>query len=90
MDVLAWSWGMSSSGTVGAGGGGAGKVSIQNFSLTKYVDKSSPVLMLNCAKGTHITKVTLYVRKSGVTPIEYIKIVMSDVLVTSISTEARR
>jgi type VI secretion system secreted protein Hcp len=87
VDVLAWSWGMSNSGSAQVGGGaGAGKVSVQDLSVTKYVDKSSPLLMLHCANGAHIAKATLYVRKSGATPVEYIKVIMTDVLVTSVST----
>jgi len=87
VDVLAWSWGMSNSGTThDGGGGGAGKVNIQDLSLTKYVDKSSPLLMLRCANGQHIAKATLFVRKAGVKPIEYIKIELTDVLVSSVST----
>ena len=46
IDVLAWSWGMSQSGTMHAGGGGgAGKVAVQDVSVTKYVDASSNGLM---------------------------------------------
>lgn len=87
IDVLAWSWGMSNSGSAQIGGGaGAGKASFQDLSITKYVDKSSPILMLDCAKGTHIATATLIVRKAGATPVEYIKITMSEILVTSIST----
>jgi type VI secretion system secreted protein Hcp len=87
VDVLAWSWGMSNSGTThDGGGGGAGKVNIQDLSLTKWVDKASPVLMLRCADGKHIAKATLFVRKAGTTPIEYIKIELTDILVSSVST----
>ena len=54
IDVLAWSWGMSNSGTFHAGsGGGAGKCNYQDISFTKYVDSSSPNLMLYCANGKH-------------------------------------
>ena len=39
IDVLAWSWGMSNSGTFhGSGGGGAGKANFQDISFTKYVE----------------------------------------------------
>ncbi len=38
--------------------------------------------MLDCAKNTVIPKATLYVRKAGVNPIEYIKIQLNNVLVT--------
>ncbi len=87
VDVLAWGWGMSNSGTAhSGGGGGVGKVNIQDLSLTKYVDKASPKLMLNCANGAHLAKVTLFVRRVGANPIEYIKITMTEVLVTSVST----
>jgi len=54
IDVLAWSWGMANSGTAHVGGGaGSGKVSVQDLSFTKYVDSSSPNLMLNCCNGKH-------------------------------------
>jgi type VI secretion system secreted protein Hcp len=87
IDVLAWSWGMSQSGTTHvAQGGGAGKVNIQDMSITKYVDKASATLMAKISHGEHITKATLVVRKAGKDPLEYIVITMEDVLVTSLST----
>ena len=87
IDVLAWSWGMSQSGTThSGGGGGSGKVSVQDLSFTKWVDKSSTVLMMAACKGTHYDEALLTVRKAGDTPLEYIKIKMSEVIVTSVST----
>jgi type VI secretion system secreted protein Hcp len=87
IDVLAWSWGASQSGTTHLGtGGGAGKVNVQDLSFTKYVDKSSHLLLSACAKGTHFTDALLTVRKAGDKPLEYIKITMNEVMVTSIST----
>ena len=88
IDVLAWSWGMSQSGTTHTGsGGGGGKVAVQDMSFTKYIDKSSPTLLMACSRGDHFTKATLVVRKAGgKTPLEYLTIVMSDVIVTSVST----
>lgn len=87
IDVLAWSWGLSQSGTMHAGtGGGAGKVNVQDISLTKWVDKSSPTLMLRCCNGKPIPEAKLVVRKAGETPLEYIIITMTNVMVTSVST----
>lgn len=87
IDVLAWSWGMSQSGSFHVGGGGgAGKVNVQNLNFTKYVDKASPNLMLFCSNGTHITDATLYVRKAGKTPLEYIIIEMKKIMVVAVST----
>jgi type VI secretion system secreted protein Hcp len=66
VDVLSWSWGMSQSGTMHAGsGGGAGKVNVQDLSLTKYVDKGSPNLMMSCCSGKHYKEALLTVRKAG-------------------------
>lgn len=87
IDVLAWSWGGSQSGTGHAGGGsGSGKVNVQDLSVTKYVDKSSATLFLHMCNGKHIKKGHLYVRKAGEKPLEYIKLEMDDIIVTSLST----
>ena len=87
IDVLAWSWGMSQSGSFHHGsGGGAGKASFQDISVTKYVDSSSPNLMLFCANGKHYASAEMIIRKAGEDAQEYLKIKFTDVLVTSIST----
>jgi type VI secretion system secreted protein Hcp len=88
IDVLAWSWGLSNSGTMhGGGGGGSGKANIQDISLTKYIDKSSPTLMLKCAQGEHLKKATLSVAKAGgKSSVEYLVITMDKVLISSVST----
>jgi type VI secretion system secreted protein Hcp len=87
IDVLAWSWGMSQSGTTHMGsGGGSGKASFQDLSLTKYVDASTPTLMQKLAKGEHITEGTLIVRKAGGKALEYIKLKIEEIIVTSVTT----
>ena len=79
IEVLAWSWGMSHSGSLG-------KASFQDLSVTKYVDRSSADLMLHVANASHYPEAVLTVRKAGEKPVKYIKIVMKDVFVTSVST----
>ena len=87
IDVLAWSWGMSNSGSAHTGGGaGAGKVNVQDLSFTKHLDVSSPDLMLACCNGKHFPKATLTVRKAGENPLEYLMITLEELLVTSVST----
>jgi type VI secretion system secreted protein Hcp len=87
IDVLAWSWGLSQSGTMhGGGGGGAGKVNVQDLSFTKWLDASSTELMKACLAGTHIDTAMLVVRKAGDKPLEYLKIKLTNLLVTSVST----
>lgn len=87
VDVLAWSWGMSQSGGFSAGGGGgSGKANIQDLSLTKYVDKASPELMLACCSGKHLKDAVLTIRKAGDKPLEYLSIKLEKLIVSSIST----
>src|SRR5918997_1405295 len=87
IDVLAWSWGASNSGSAHVGGGaGAGKVNVQDLSFTKYIDKSSPDLMLACCNGKHFPEAKLIVRKAGEKPLEFLTITMNDLIVTSVST----
>jgi type VI secretion system secreted protein Hcp len=87
IDVLAWSWGASNSGSAHVGGGaGAGKVNVQDLSFTKWIDKSSPDLMLACCNGKHFDNAKLIVRKAGENPLEYLIITMEEVIITSVST----
>jgi type VI secretion system secreted protein Hcp len=87
IDVLAWSWGLSNSGSAQQGSGaGAGKVNVQDVSFTKYLDKSSPSLMLYACNGKHVDKAVLVVRKAGEDPLEYLMITLEELMVTSVST----
>ena len=87
IDVLQWSWGMSQSGTTHLGpGGGAGKVNVRDMTLTKYVDMATHELLKACASGTHIANGFLVVRKAGNVPLEYFRIDMTDIMVSSYET----
>jgi type VI secretion system secreted protein Hcp len=87
IDVLAWSWGASQSGTMHTGGGGgAGKANFQDISVTKWVDKSSHALLKAVSVGQHLKSALLTVRKAGENPLEYLKITMNDCLISSVST----
>lgn len=89
IDVLAWSWGLSNSGSVvSGGGGGAGKANFQDFSFTHYLDSSIVPIFLGVANGTHFKKATLDVMKAGgkSSAEPHFKMIFSDVLLTSMST----
>ena len=87
IDVLAWSWGMSQSGSMHVGaGGGSGKATFQDISVTKFIDSATHALMMACANGKHYPEAKLTVRKAGENPVEYLKITMNDVLITSVAT----
>jgi type VI secretion system secreted protein Hcp len=84
IDVLSFTWGATQTGTAVSGGGlGAGKVAMQDLHITKQVDKASPKLMLACASGDHIKSAVLTARKAGKDQQEFLKITLSDVLVSS-------
>lgn len=89
IEILSWSWGLSQSGaTHSGGGGGAGKVSLQDFHFTKYVDKSSPALFLRCATGEHIPVVTFRFARPEVTDgQDYYVVTLHDVTVTGVKSD---
>jgi type VI secretion system secreted protein Hcp len=85
IDILSFSWGVSQTGTHGVGGGGgAGKVTVQDIHVTKVIDKSSPELLLACCNGKHIKEALFTVRKAGETALEYLKIKLTDILVSGL------
>jgi len=87
IDVDSWSWGEAQHGTHSAGGGGgAGKVKMEDFRFSMKVNKASPKLMLSCATGEHHKTAVLICRKAGKDQQEYLKITLSDVLVSSYQT----
>lgn len=86
IEVLSWSWGASQTGTMHQGtGGGAGKANIQDITVTKFIDRSTPLLLQQCIKGAHIKEVLLTVRKAGDNPLEYVKIKLSPAIISSVS-----
>jgi type VI secretion system secreted protein Hcp len=87
IDLQSWGFGASQSGTMhSGGGGGAGKVSVQDLHFVTHVSKASPKLFLSCANGEHIKKAVLVARKAGKEQQEYLKITMSDLLVSNYQT----
>ena len=85
--IESWSWGATQTGTMHiGGGGGAGKVSMQDLRITKRMDSSSPLLMLACASGEHFKQARVTSRKAGERPLEFLKFILWDVLVSSYET----
>jgi type VI secretion system secreted protein Hcp len=88
IDVLSWSWGGTQSGSSHiATGSGTGKVDFHDLSVTKYIDSATPKLIISMATGKYIKEATLTVRKvGGKTPVEYVKLIMKDCLISSIQS----
>jgi type VI secretion system secreted protein Hcp len=78
--------------------GHRGWIEIQSVSLSeadktlaivrKKTSKSSALLQLACAKGTHFKKAVLHIRKSGGDGGTYMKYELKDVLISSYQTSA--
>jgi type VI secretion system secreted protein Hcp len=87
IQVASWSWGETNSTTVVPAF--TGRPDIQNFHFTTGMSKASPLLFISCATGTHAATAVLTGRKVGTsTPIEYLKITLTDVLISAYQTGA--
>lgn len=82
IEVLDWSWGLTTTISPTNTGSGAGKSKPQPFTFVSHTGSASPKLFLACAKGTHIKTATLSARKSGAR-VAYLTIEMQNVYVSS-------
>jgi type VI secretion system Hcp family effector len=83
-DIQSFSWGANQRGAMATGGGGnAGRASFNDLSVVAYMDKSSAAIIKNCANGKHLTKVEISACKTGGTQIEFMRVTLEEVLVTS-------
>lgn len=86
IEVLDWTWRIAQESTMHAGsGGGAGKAKVDDLTFVHNVDRASPNLMKFCLTGKHIPEAVLTVRKAGGNPLEYLKLTMTDVIVTLVA-----
>ena len=85
IDVLAWSWGMST-GTGKTKRGVLPPACIQDLSFTKYIDRASPDIILNGVSGAVIPTARLTMRKSGAGPLEFLRFDMTNVTVVGYAT----
>ncbi len=86
IEVLDWTWQITQASTMHAGGGGgAGKATVGDLVFDHHVDRASPNLFKYCATGKHMETATLVVRKAGGNPLEYLRLTLSDVIVTCVA-----
>jgi type VI secretion system secreted protein Hcp len=76
IEVLAWSWGAQGRGTARA------------FTLTKSTDTASPKLLDAALNGTRIKNASFVVRRSGERPVDFIRIKLEDVVVSTFEISA--
>jgi len=74
----------SAMGSVGRGDR-SGRVNLQELTITKNVDKTSPKLMEAAASGKHFQNATIHLRKAGGSQ-DYLVVKMENVFVTNVQT----
>ncbi len=86
IEVLSFSWGVSStSSSPTGGGGGAGKATFKDLAIVHTIDRASPLLLQACATGTHLKDATITHRKAGKSPHEFLVVKMNDIIITSVT-----
>ena len=90
IEVLSWSFGVTNPSTIGSatGGAGAGKASFQDVHFVQNSQSSSPKLLQALARGEVHKSVLITFVKGESNPVEYLKIKLEDVLVSSFQAGA--
>ena len=87
IDLLSWSWGLNAvTVTSGGGGSGASRVAPRDFHFVHRYDKASPALAKSAASGRHVASAVMSSRKAGAGQKDFLKVTMTDVLITSVAT----
>jgi type VI secretion system secreted protein Hcp len=86
IEIESFSWGLTQTGGAVGGGGGAGKAQFEDLTLVAATSSASPKLFVAAASGEHVKEANLTVRKAGEKPVEFYKIRLEDVLVSSFHT----
>lgn len=87
IDVTSWSWGLQAS-VSAANGLPQGKGSMAELHVVKRVDQSSPTLMSLLRSHAKIKQARLSVRKAGTKPLEYFRIDLENVRLTSLQASS--
>jgi type VI secretion system secreted protein Hcp len=90
IDILSFSFGASNQAVLGAGSSGgearAGRANLQDLTIMKVTDKTSPLLFDDCCTGNFLKKVEIFYDKPmGENQEDYFKIELDNALITGIS-----
>lgn len=86
IELLSFSWGASQPASVASATGGrsAERVNVQDFSIVKVLDKSSPILALRVCDGQHIDKAVVELCEAAGDKHVYMKYTMENVIISSV------
>jgi type VI secretion system secreted protein Hcp len=85
IEVVSWSWGLQAPTTLE--GAAQGRAALSELTVVKRVDQSTPTLMSLLRTHRVTPSATLTVRKAGTTPLEYLRIDLTNVRVTALTTD---
>ncbi len=88
IQLLSFSWGASNATPVATARARAGRTTISAFSFQATTSKASPKLFLDCVSGRHHPSAVVTARQAGEVGLEFIKLTLTDVLVSSYQTSA--
>jgi type VI secretion system secreted protein Hcp len=86
IQLLSFSWGASNATPVATARARAGRTTVSAFSFQAVTSKASPKLFMDCATGKHHPSAVVTARRAGEVGLEFIKLTLSDVLVSSYQT----
>lgn len=87
VDVLRWQWMVRQPSNMHSGsGGGAGKSTVSDLYFEHRIDKASPNFLQFCLSGKHISEAVLTVRKAGGSPLEYLRILLQELIITRVES----
>ena len=71
-----------------AGGAAAERADFESFAFSKLIDKSSPLLMLACAAGTHINEIIVELYRAGTEKIKFMEYKLNNSVIRSVVTSS--
>ena len=87
IDITGWSWGMTTSSTIG-GSGGKGRSALSELRVRKLTDTASTALMSVMRNNELIKKAVLTVRKAGGVQIDYLCVTVRNGRITNFEIAA--
>jgi len=89
IEVTSWHWRIHQNAQMLAGAGfGAPKATVQDLVVVHQMDRASPNLMTFCLHGRRIPKAILTMRKAGGVPMDFFRITMEEVIVSTVEPSA--
>lgn len=87
IELSGMNWGITLPVAPASSRGGMGQAEIRELVLRKKVDAASPALHAHCCCGTAFAEAIIVKRKSGLLPLEYFKMTLKEVFISSIELQ---